>query len=80
MKKLPTKFRLSLMPQKFFIRKLYYYLISIVLRQHKLPLISQEISVFSLFSELFEDTFSGVWWADPNGDPYGSGSGFWYDF
>ena len=32
---------------------------SIVLRQHKSPLISQEISGFSLFSELFEDTFSG---------------------
>ena len=45
---------------------------SIVLRQHKSPLISLEISGFSLFSELFEDIFSGVWWGDPNGDPYGS--------
>ena len=43
-----------------------------MLRQYKSPLISPEISGFSLFSELFEDTFSGVWWADPNGDPYGS--------
>ena len=42
----------------------------------KSPLISQEISGFSLFSEFFEDVFSGVWWADPNGDPYGSESGF----
>ena len=38
----------------------------------KSPLISQEISGFSLFSELFEGSFSGAVWADPNGDPYGS--------
>lgn len=40
----------------------------------KSPLISPEISGFSLFSELFEGAFSGAVWADPNGDPYGSES------
>ena len=43
----------------------------------KSPLISQEISGFSLLSELFEDVFSGVWWGDPNGDPYGSEMVIW---
>ena len=38
----------------------------------KSPLISQEISGFSLFSELFEDVFSIGVRADPNADPYGS--------
>ena len=49
---------------------------SIVLWQHKSPLISQEISGFSLFSELFEDVFLQGVRADPNADPYGSESGF----
>lgn len=40
------------------------------------PLISQEISGFSLFSELFEDVFLQGVRADPNADPYGSESGF----
>ena len=38
----------------------------------KSPLISQEISGFSLFSELFEDVFLRGVRDDPNADPYGS--------
>ena len=40
----------------------------------KSPLISQEISGFSLFSELVEDVFSRGVRGDPNADPYGSES------
>ena len=43
-------------------------------RFSKSPLISQEISGFSLFSELFEGAFSGAVWADPYRDPYGNES------